>query len=54
MVQVHISKEDKSEGGKGFLKSRSEIVTLNLWCFSPGFSMHRFVILKKKFIPTKK
>lgn len=45
LVQVHISKEEKSEGGRGFLKSRSETVTLNLWCFSPGFSMQRLAKL---------
>ena len=39
LLQVHILKEEKSDVGRGFLKTKSESVTLNLWCFSPGFSM---------------
>jgi len=41
LFKVHLNKEEKSDGGKGFLKSKSETVTLNLWCFSPGLGMQR-------------
>ena len=41
LYKVHICKEEKKEGGKGILKSKSETILLHLWCFSPGFSMTR-------------
>jgi len=50
VFKVHLNKEEKSEGGRGFLKSRSETVTLNLWCFSPGFSMQRLAKLGARSI----
>lgn len=39
LYKVVLIKEEKSEGGKGFLKTKSETIVLNLWCFSPGFTM---------------
>ena len=41
LYKVHICKEEKRDGGKGLLKSKSENILLHLWCFSPGFSMNR-------------
>jgi len=40
----------KSEGGKGFLKTKSENTLLHLWCFSPGFSMGRLAKLGARSI----
>ena len=47
---------DKGKGGDGgnkvnsFLKSKSENVVFNLWCFSPGFSMQRLAKLGPRSI----
>ena len=50
LYKVHICKEEKGEGGKGFLKGKSENTVLNLWCFSPGFSMQRLARLGARSI----
>ena len=50
LYKVHICKDQKSEGGKGFLKSKSENTLLHLWCFSPGFSMGRLAKLGARSI----
>ena len=50
LYKVHICKDQKSEGGKGFLKTKSENTLLHLWCFSPGFSMGRLARLGARSI----
>eukprot|EP00092_Neocalanus_flemingeri_P017682 GFUD01019128.1.p1 GENE.GFUD01019128.1~~GFUD01019128.1.p1 ORF type:complete len:936 (+),score=293.78 GFUD01019128.1:31-2838(+) len=50
LYKVHICREEKSEGGKGFLKGKSENTILHLWCFSPGFSMQRLARLGARSI----
>ena len=50
LYKVHICKDQKSNGGKGFLKSKSENILLHLWCFSPGFSMSRLAKLGARSI----
>jgi len=50
VYKVHILKEEKSDVGRGFLKTKSESVTLNLWCFSPGFSMQSLAKLGARSI----
>jgi len=50
LYKVHICKEEKMEGGKGFLKGKSENTILHLWCFSPGFSMQRLARLGARSI----
>ena len=54
ILKVHIAKEEKkNDTGKGFLKSRSETVVLNLWCFSPGFSMKNLSKLGARYLLRK-
>merc|ERR1719470_73737 len=48
LYKVHICK--KGEGGKGFLKGKSDNTILHLWCFSPGFSMRRLARLGARSI----
>ena len=50
LFKVHICKDQKTEGGRGFLKSKSENTLLHLWCFSPGFSMTRLAKLGARSI----
>jgi len=50
LYKVHICKEEKGEGGKGFLKGKSDNTILHLWCFSPGFSMRRLARLGARSI----
>merc|ERR1719219_639779 len=50
LYKVYICKEEKGEGGKGFLKNKSENTLLHLWCFSPGFSMQRLARLGARSI----
>ena len=46
LYKVHVVNESKGDGSKGsFLKTKSENLVLNLWCFSPGFSMRRLAKL---------
>ena len=45
LYKVHICKEEKRDGGKGILKKTTDNILLHLWCFRPGFSMTRFVLL---------
>jgi len=50
LYKVYICKEEKGDGGKGFLKNKSENTILHLWCFSPGFSMQRLARLGSRSI----
>jgi regulator of telomere elongation helicase 1 len=50
LYKVHICKEEKGEGGKGFLKGNNDNTILHLWCFSLGFSMQRLARLGARSI----
>jgi len=50
LYKVHLAREEKKKVGGGFLKSKSENIVLNLWCFSPGFSMQRLARLGPRSI----
>ena len=50
LYKVHICKEEKRDSSKGFLKGKTENIVLNLWCFSPGFSMQRLARLGARSI----
>jgi len=50
LYKVHVVRE-KGEGSKNsFLKTKSEVTILHLWCFSPGFSMRRLAKLGPRSI----
>jgi regulator of telomere elongation helicase 1 len=49
LYKVHVVKESKGRKGS-FMKSNSETIVLNLWCFSPGFSMRRLARLGPRSI----